>query len=121
MTKELNELTAEELGELFPIKIVGYKPEWKDLYHLEEQKIREAIGKNIFKIQHIGSTAVPGLSAKPTIDILVEIYEETNNEFLLRIRKKPGNMKILKRSWQKSTEMTGKNTPIKRLILSKRL
>ncbi|OFY62163.1 MAG: hypothetical protein A2V64_00845 [Bacteroidetes bacterium RBG_13_43_22] len=90
MTKELNELTAEELGKLFPINIVGYKPEWKDLYHLEEQKIREAIGKNIFKIQHIGSTAVPGLSAKPTIDILVEIYEETNNELLISNLKETG-------------------------------
>jgi GrpB-like predicted nucleotidyltransferase (UPF0157 family)/uncharacterized protein YbjT (DUF2867 family) len=83
MIKDLNDLTTEELGNLFPIIIVEHRPEWSNLYHLEEQNIREAIGENILSIQHIGSTAVPGLCAKPTIDILIEISDETKKNLLI--------------------------------------
>jgi GrpB-like predicted nucleotidyltransferase (UPF0157 family) len=72
-----NDLSAEErerLGKLFPIEIVEYDPSWPRLYEKEAGFLRERFGPElIVRIEHYGSTAVPGLAAKPVIDILVEI------------------------------------------------
>ena len=64
----------ERLGKLFPIEIVEYDPNWPGLYEKEAGFLRERFGPElIVRIEHYGSTAVPGLAAKPVIDILVEI------------------------------------------------
>jgi GrpB-like predicted nucleotidyltransferase (UPF0157 family) len=79
MENELNKLTTKELGLLFPILIVDYSPDWPRLASIESTNIIVSIGqKFVSRIEHIGSTAVPGLCAKPTIDFLVEILEITN-------------------------------------------
>ena len=77
MAKLLQEMTNEELWALFPIILSGHDPLWRESYLREEALLRQAAGeRNIFKISHFGSTAVPGLIAKPTIDILLEIKPE---------------------------------------------
>jgi GrpB-like predicted nucleotidyltransferase (UPF0157 family) len=53
------------------VRIVEYNPEWPEIYELEKNKIQEKIGEYIASIDHIGSTAVEGLVAKPIIDILI--------------------------------------------------
>ncbi len=53
------------------IIIVDYREEWPELFQTEKQLVAEALGDTIAGIEHVGSTAVPGLSAKPIIDILV--------------------------------------------------
>lgn len=76
MGKRLDKMTNEELGKLFPIIISEPDPCWVKLFHDEKTKIINALGKqNIIRIEHIGSTAVPNLRAKPTIDILLEVPE----------------------------------------------
>jgi GrpB-like predicted nucleotidyltransferase (UPF0157 family) len=85
MAKELNKMTTDELGRLFPIIIVDYNPDWPELASIESENILEAVGKDvIINIEHIGSTAVPGLCAKPTIDFLIEISETTNCDLLIK-------------------------------------
>jgi GrpB-like predicted nucleotidyltransferase (UPF0157 family) len=54
-----------------PVMIVDYDPQWPVRYEEERERIIIAIGNDIDDIEHIGSTAVPGLAAKPIIDILV--------------------------------------------------
>ncbi len=54
-----------------PIEVVSYDPHWPALFVEAGREISAAIGKYITNIEHIGSTAVPGLAAKPVIDILV--------------------------------------------------
>ncbi len=72
--KSIGDMTNKELGELFPIIIVEPDSRWPRLYEREKNKIRKALGKqNIIRIEHIGSTAIPRLKAKPTIDILLEV------------------------------------------------
>lgn len=76
MTKSrtLNDFTTEELGKLFPIEIVPYNEQWDSLYIDEKTRIENTLTNEIaLRIKHFGSTAVRGLSAKPVIDILVEI------------------------------------------------
>ena len=70
--KELSELTPEELGRLFPIMISPYNYNWPILFNKEKIILENILGPKLaLRIEHFGSTAVPGLSAKPTIDILV--------------------------------------------------
>jgi len=53
---------------------MDYDPQWPILYEKEKALILGAIGRNIVAVEHIGSTAVPGLGAKPIIDIMVAVH-----------------------------------------------
>ena len=56
-----------------PVVIVDYDPEWPLLFAAERDRIRQAVGEGAERIEHVGSTSVPGLEAKPVIDILVSV------------------------------------------------
>jgi len=76
MKKQLTEMSSDELWELFPIILKEHNPQYKDWYEIEKQVILSSLNsKDIVRINHIGSTAVSGLMAKPTIDILLEISD----------------------------------------------
>ena len=53
------------------VRVVEYNPEWPTIYKQEKKLIEEKIEEYIDSIDHIGSTAVEGLVAKPIIDILI--------------------------------------------------
>ncbi len=82
MTKssdDIGRMTPLERGHLFPIILCESLPIWPSLFCEEKNRIIEAIGKEtVERIHHIGSTSVPGLLAKPTIDILLEIKGTTD-------------------------------------------
>jgi len=60
------------------IEVVPYDPEWPDRFERERSRIREAVDpRDVVRIEHIGSTAVPGLAAKPIIDILIVVPDRT--------------------------------------------
>ena len=83
--KHLSEMTSAELGQLFPIIISEPNPEWRNMFHIEKTKIIRSLGdQNLISIEHIGSTAIPGIKAKPTIDILIEIPEEAHLNFIIK-------------------------------------
>ncbi len=71
--KSLNEMTNAELGQLFPIIITEYSDKWPGLYKAEAKLITDKLHTDIIKIDHIGSTSIPGLKAKPTIDMLLQV------------------------------------------------
>ncbi len=54
-----------------PIVLVPYRPEWVELFALHRKTIADAVGSVALGIEHIGSTSVPGLAAKPIVDILL--------------------------------------------------
>ncbi len=54
-------------------KIIAYDPAWPENYLMEASQLVAIFGTDLVNIHHIGSTAIPGISAKPEIDILVEI------------------------------------------------
>ena len=56
-----------------PIEIVAYRPEWADRFALEADRIRRALGATARRVEHVGSTAVPGLAAKPIVDVMVTV------------------------------------------------
>lgn len=79
MTKQLSEMSLEELWQLFPISLTEHQTEWAQWYEEEVQVVRSALGKEIIsRISHVGSTAVKGIWAKPVVDILIEIPAGTS-------------------------------------------
>ena len=83
MGKELSEMTLEELWELFPIILKEHNTDYTNWYAIEKQRLLNCIDKkDIIRINHIGSSAVEGLISKPTVDILLEIDNESNLEQL---------------------------------------
>lgn len=76
--KPLSEMTLQELWELFPIILTEHKSCWPELFKEEKQKLTDILPENDIKINHIGSTAIQNIQAKPIIDILLEIPEEAS-------------------------------------------
>jgi GrpB-like predicted nucleotidyltransferase (UPF0157 family) len=78
------------------IELRDYDPAWPLWYEREEARIRSALGDRVIRIEHVGSTAVPGLLAKPIIDITLEVSDSANERayvpdleaagYVLRIR-----------------------------------
>jgi len=66
-------MTLEELWELFPIVLTPHQPLWKEWAKGEIETLSEILSDYSPVINHIGSTAIPAIWAKPIIDILVEI------------------------------------------------
>jgi GrpB-like predicted nucleotidyltransferase (UPF0157 family) len=66
-----------------PITIVAYDPDWPRKFEAHVTIISGAIGSRALGIEHIGSTSVPGLAAKPVIDILVVVANSADESAYL--------------------------------------
>ena len=62
------------------VQVVSYNPAWPELFLAEQRRLQLALGVDSSLIVHVGSTAVPGLAAKPIIDILVAIDDLADYE-----------------------------------------
>jgi GrpB-like predicted nucleotidyltransferase (UPF0157 family) len=58
-----------------PVTVVDYDREWPERFAKESERIRAALGDRVVDLEHMGSTAVPGLAAKPVIDISVGLRD----------------------------------------------
>src|SRR6478735_7665163 len=80
MTEE--QLRATNIGEIKPrngpITLVDYDPNWPQLYAREADRIRSVLGDRVLLLEHAGSTSVPGLAAKPKIDIVLVVADTTD-------------------------------------------
>jgi GrpB-like predicted nucleotidyltransferase (UPF0157 family) len=61
-----------------PIEISEYDPRWPEWYEREEARIRAALGERVVRIEHVGSTSVPDLPAKPIVDIALEVPDSAD-------------------------------------------
>jgi GrpB-like predicted nucleotidyltransferase (UPF0157 family) len=61
-----------------PIELAEYDPAWPELYGREAEKIRAALGDRVRALEHAGSTSVPGLAAKPIIDIVLAVADSAD-------------------------------------------
>jgi GrpB-like predicted nucleotidyltransferase (UPF0157 family) len=75
-------LRAVTIGELAvlggPVTLVEYDPGWPVLFEREAARIRAALGDRVRLLEHAGSTAVPGLVAKPIIDIVLAVSDSSD-------------------------------------------
>jgi GrpB-like predicted nucleotidyltransferase (UPF0157 family) len=80
--RDVEPATAEEIARVTigepdrlssPIEVVDYDPAWPALFERERQRIATALGDRAVLLEHVGSTSVPGLAAKPRIDIVLAV------------------------------------------------
>ena len=60
------------------VKLMPHQTAWADLFQQEAGRLRAALGDRVVRIEHVGSTAVPGLDAKPILDIVVAVRDMTD-------------------------------------------
>jgi GrpB-like predicted nucleotidyltransferase (UPF0157 family) len=99
------QLRAVTIGPLEPlsahIRLVEYDPTWPELFRREAGRIRAALGDRVLQLEHVGSTAVPGLCAKPLIDLVLVVADSADEPayvpaletaaYVLRIREPDWN------------------------------
>ena len=62
-----------------PVHLADYDPAWPSMYEAVAQRVQTALGERILRLEHVGSTSVPGLCAKPFIDMLL-VVADTRDE-----------------------------------------
>ena len=60
-----------------PVRVVDYDPAWPEVFRAEAARIRGALGERALLLEHAGSTSVPGLAAKPVIDIVLAVADSS--------------------------------------------
>jgi GrpB-like predicted nucleotidyltransferase (UPF0157 family) len=61
-----------------PIQLADYDEAWPGLYEREATRIRSVVGERVRLLEHVGSTSVPGLAAKPIIDMLLAVPDSAD-------------------------------------------
>ena len=75
--KALEEMTTDELAALFPIILVPHQDAWQGWFMRESARLRALLPlEQIYRLTHVGSTAIEGIWAKPTVDMLLEATDE---------------------------------------------
>jgi GrpB-like predicted nucleotidyltransferase (UPF0157 family) len=76
------QIRAATVGDLqvhgAPVTLSEYDPEWPNLFHREATRIRDVLGQRVVRLEHAGSTSVPGLAAKPIIDIVLVVADSAD-------------------------------------------
>jgi GrpB-like predicted nucleotidyltransferase (UPF0157 family) len=62
------------------IQLADYDPAWPGLFEREAARIRAVLGDRVLLLEHVGSTSVPGLAAKPLIDILLVVADPADED-----------------------------------------
>jgi GrpB-like predicted nucleotidyltransferase (UPF0157 family) len=95
-----SEIQAATIGDLpehnAPIDLAEYDSEWPRLFEREAERIGAALGPKALRIEHVGSTSVPGLAAKPIVDVVLVVVDTRDEDayvprleaagYVLRIR-----------------------------------
>jgi GrpB-like predicted nucleotidyltransferase (UPF0157 family) len=96
-----------------PVRLVDYDPGWPGLYEREAGRIRSALGDRVLLLEHIGSTSVPGLAAKPRIDILLVVAEPGREEtYVPQLEEAGYRLVIAEPDWHQHRVLNGPDTDV---------
>jgi len=101
------------------ILIVDYDPRWPELFAREADRIRSALGMRALRIEHAGSTSVPGLAAKPVIDLLLVVTDSADEDAYAPALQAAGYVvQIREPNWYEHRLFKGPDTDINLHVLS---
>ena len=111
------EFNAAVIGELVehnaPIHLAEYDPEWPRLFEREAERIRGALGPKALQIEHAGSTSVPGLAAKPVIDIVLVVADTRDEDAYVPVLEAAGYvLRIREPDWFEHRLFKGPDTNV---------
>jgi GrpB-like predicted nucleotidyltransferase (UPF0157 family) len=117
------EIRSHTIGSLLPLSdrilIVDYDSRWPDLFQREAGRIRAALGSRALRIEHTGSTSVPGLPAKPVIDILLVVAESAEEAAYAPALERAGYaLRIREAAWHEHCMFKGPDTDINLHVFS---
>ena len=70
--------------------VVPYSTDWPRLFEAEAEALRDALGNRVVAVEHVGSTAVPGLAAKPVLDLMIAVPSMESARALLSVVERLG-------------------------------
>src|SRR5215467_12271450 len=101
------------------ILIADYNPQWPELFQREADRIRAALGDRALRIEHTGSTAVPGLAAKPIIDVLLVVGDSGAEDSYVPALEAAGYvLRIRESDWFEHRMFKGPDTEINLHVFS---
>jgi GrpB-like predicted nucleotidyltransferase (UPF0157 family) len=117
------QMRAVTVGPLVPltglIELAEYDPVWPQLYAREKERIQAALGDKILMIEHVGSTSVPGLAAKPRIDVLLVVASSADEPAYAPSLEATGYvLRIREPDWHEHRVFKGPDTDINLHVFS---
>ena len=121
MTEE--QMRAVQVGELTPlvgrIQIVDYDSEWPRLFEREAKRVQDTLGNRVLLIEHVGSTSVPGLAAKPKIDVLLVVADSADEQaYVPALEAAAYVLRIREPDWYEHRMLKGPDTDINLHVFS---
>ena len=102
-----------------PITLVDYDPGWAALFAREADRIRAVLGEAVVLVEHVGSTAVPGLAAKPIIDILLVVPNSADEASYVPLLESAGYvLRVREPEWFEHRFFLGPDTDINLHVFS---
>ena len=96
-----------------PIILLDYDAEWPRLFEREAARIREALGSRVMQLEHVGSTSVPGLAAKPRIDIMLAVADSTAEDaYVPALEAKGYVLRVREPDWYEHRMFNGPDTDV---------
>src|SRR5215472_4288946 len=96
-----------------PVLLADHDPAWPGLYQREAARIRSVLGDRVLLLEHVGSTSVPGLAAKPVIDILLVVADPADEPSYLTPLEQAGYRLVIREpGWYQHRALKGPDTDI---------
>jgi GrpB-like predicted nucleotidyltransferase (UPF0157 family) len=95
------------------IEVADYDPAWPGLFQREADRIRMVLGQQVVQLEHVGSTSVPGLAAKPIIDILLVVPDSGDEPAYVPDLEAAGYVLVIRQpEWQQHRVLKGPDTNV---------
>ncbi|WP_041824210.1 MULTISPECIES: GrpB family protein [Shouchella] len=102
-----------------PVTLLEYDPEWPNQFDREASRIRSVLGNKVLQLEHVGSTSIPGLCAKPIIDILLVVIDSADETTYVPNLEKAGyTLRIREPEWFEHRLFKGPDTDINLHVFS---
>ena len=111
------QILASRIGHVQPLNgrivLADYDPAWPHLFAREAERIRNTLGTRALRIEHAGSTSVPGLAAKPIVDMILEVADSADEAAYVPAMEQAGYvLRIREPDWFEHRLFNGPDTVI---------
>jgi GrpB-like predicted nucleotidyltransferase (UPF0157 family) len=102
-----------------PIQLMEYSSEWPALFVREAKRVRAVLGERVLLLEHVGSTSVPGLAAKPIIDMLLAVADSADEQAYVPAMETAGYiLHIREPQWHEHRLFKGPDTDVNLHVFS---
>lgn len=117
------EILAARVGPVIPhngtIVLSEYDPEWPRLFEREARRVRDLLGDRVVMLEHVGSTSVPGLAAKPIVDMLLVVPDSSDEAAYVPVLEAAGYvLRVREPNWYEHRLLKGPDTDINMHVFS---